>query len=335
MRSPTISVVMSVYNADKYLDEAIESILNQTYKDFEFIIINDGSTDKSLEIIEKYKNQDERIVIISRENRGLIASLNEGIEKATGKYIARMDADDISLAERFQEQVEFMEKNTAIGVCGTWVEVFGQNRKDTLWKLPSTDEEMKPRLLFSVTFAHPSVMIRKSILDNNKLYYNEDYNAIEDYKMWLDCSKFTEFANIPKVLLKYRYLDTSLSKTADSAKDDSRYISTKKVFRQVLENLKLDNIDEENRLHFLIGFNERIAKADIDLKFLNVYLNKLIEANQNTKVFNEKYLEQFLAKKFLIVVYFKIKNKDLSFLDAVFFRLFWKASFDIFIGRLK
>lgn len=98
INNPTISVVISVYNGEKYLSEAIESVLNQTYKDFEFIIINDGSTDNSLEIIKKYQNQDERIVLISRENKGLVSSLNEGIEKAKGKYIARMDADDICLS---------------------------------------------------------------------------------------------------------------------------------------------------------------------------------------------------------------------------------------------
>ena len=108
MNTPMISVVMPVYNAEKYLDEAIKSILVQTCKDFEFIIINDGSNDKSLEIIEKYNIQDERIVLINRENRGLIASLNEGIEKTKGRYIARMDADDISLPDRFEKQIEFL-----------------------------------------------------------------------------------------------------------------------------------------------------------------------------------------------------------------------------------
>lgn len=162
---PLISVVMPVYNAELYLDEAIQSITNQTYKKFEFIIINDGSTDKSLEIIKKYKDEYSRIVLISRENKGLVFSLNEGISKAKGKYIARMDADDISLSTRLEEQVAFMEENQEIGVCGSWVEVFGDNRKNTIWKMPKSNEELKTRLLFSVPVAHPSVMMRKEILD--------------------------------------------------------------------------------------------------------------------------------------------------------------------------
>ena len=333
--NPMISVVMSVYNGEKYLDEAIESILNQTYKDFEFIIINDGSTDKSLEIIEKYKNQDDRIILISRENKGLVASLNEGIELAKGKYIARMDADDISLPKRFEVQVEFMEKNIDIGVCGTWVEVFGEDRKDTLWKMPPTDEELKPRLLFSVTFAHPSVMMRKELVDKHGLKYKEQYKHAEDYKFWLDFSKHTKFANIPKKLFRYRYLETSVSRVADNAKDEQRYKTISSIFKEVLDELGVKNTEEENRLHFTLGLNERIANEDIDLKFLNSYLNKLIEANKSSKVFHQKYLEQFLAKKFLIVVYYKIKKKDFSFFSAVFYRLFWNGCFDIIKGKLK
>lgn len=328
--NPVISVVMSVYNGEKYLDEAIESILNQTYKDFEFIIINDGSTDKSLEIIKKYENQDERVVLISRENRGLITSLNEGIEKAKGKYIARMDADDISLPQRFEKQVEFMKKNLDVGVCGSWVEVFGENRKDTLWKMQSIDEELKPRLLFSVTFAHPSVMMRKELLEKYGLKYKEQYKHAEDYKFWLDFSKHTKFANIPKKLFRYRYLETSVSRTADNAKDEQRYKTIKSIFEEVLDELGIQNTEQENKLHFTIGLNERIAKEDIDFKFLNKYLTKLIEANKKTKVFDEKYLEQFLAKKFLIVVYYKIKKRDFSFFGAVFYRLFWRGITDFF-----
>lgn len=246
-----------------------------------------------------------------------------------------MDADDISLPERFEEQVEFMEKNTAIGVCGTWVEVFGENRKDTLWKLPSTDEEIKPRLLFSVTFAHPSVMMRKELLEKYGLKYKEQYKHAEDYKFWLDFSKYTKFANIPIVLFRYRYLETSVSRTADSAQDEQRYKTISSIFKEVLDDLSIQTTEQENRLHFIIGLNERIAKVNIDLRFLSNYLNKLVEANKKTKVFHQKYLEQFLVKKFLIVVYYKIKKRDFSFLSAVFYRLFWQGSINAIKGKLK
>lgn len=332
--NPMISVVMSVYNAEKYLDEAIQSILNQTYKDFEFIIINDGSTDKSLEIIEKYKAQDERIVLISRENRGLIASLNEGIEKARGKYIARMDADDISLPTRFEEQIRFMKENSSLGVCGSWIEVFGENKKPTIWRMPTNDDELKVRLLFSVTFAHPSVMIRKELIDKYHLKYNKNYLHAEDYKFWVDFSKYTKFANIPKVLLKYRYLDTSVSRLADNAKDEERYKTISSISNEVIDKLCVKNTEEENRLHFIIGFNERIKKFSVDLKSLDSYLKKLIIANKHTKVFEEKFLKHFLAMKFLVVVFYKIKRKEIGVVNSIFIYFFWYGLYVFIVKKI-
>ena len=200
---------MSVYNGEKYLSEAIESVLNQTYKDFEFIIINDGSSDSSLEIIKKYQNQDERIVLISRENKGLVASLNEGIEKAKGKYIARMDADDICLSTRFEEQIEYMEKNK-LDLCGSWIETFDERNILNVWKYPETHSDIEFRSFFMCSFAHPSVMIKKIVFDKLK-YENE---TAEDYRLWCDIlANGYKVGNIQKVLLKYRLHNNQLTQT--------------------------------------------------------------------------------------------------------------------------
>lgn len=334
MNNPLVSVVMSVYNSEKYLKEAIESILNQTYTNFEFIIVNDGSTDSSLDIIQEYMKKDERIVLISRDNKGLPYSLNEGIEKAKGRYIARMDADDISLSTRFEEQIKFMEENPEIGVCGTWTEIFGENINTKIMKHPIAHDEMKVRLLFSVCFAHPTVMIRKEVLDKSKLKYNLDYVNAQDYELWSRISEVTTMANLPKILLKYRISENSITSVTDSQKIKLRYKLLSDVFNRYIEQLGIINTEEENRLHFTIGLNERISKVDINLKFLNSYLNKLIDANKKTKVFDEKYLEQFLAKKFLIVIYYKIKKRDFSFFGAVFYNLFWLAIKNIIKNKL-
>jgi glycosyltransferase involved in cell wall biosynthesis len=199
---PLISVVMSVYNAQKYLKYSIESILNQTYQNFEFIIINDGSTDRSLEIIEKYKLEDKRIVLISRENRGLIASLNEGIAISKGKYIARMDSDDISLPDRLKEQVEFMEKNEDIDVVGCYFQLIDKTSKVIDDKKVSlSKEEILMNLCYTVPFAHPSVMIRKEIF--KKFQYEN--SAVEDYLLWTKIFNGNNFANLDKILFQYRY----------------------------------------------------------------------------------------------------------------------------------
>ena len=145
---PNISIIMSVYNSERYLKEAIESILNQTYTDFEFIITDDSSTDSSLRILEKYKNNDERITLIrNSENVGLTVNLNRMMDLARGKYIARMDADDISLPKRIATQYYFMEKNTEIGVCGTHCKSFGIGVKEHIIKRPLLHEEIKINLL--------------------------------------------------------------------------------------------------------------------------------------------------------------------------------------------
>ena len=193
---------MSVYNGEKYLSEAIESILIQTYKNFEFIIIDDGSTDKSFEIIHHYQKQDNRIILISRENRGLIASLNEGIKKAQGKYIVRMDADDISVPTRFEVQVKFMEANSDIGISGSAVIRFGENIKTVTWKLLKNNEAIKSELLFSSTFAHPSVIMNKTMIFKYNLFYDNQFLHAEDFELWTRMAKVTQMANLSKPLLK-------------------------------------------------------------------------------------------------------------------------------------
>jgi glycosyltransferase involved in cell wall biosynthesis len=325
-----ISVVMSVYNAEQYLDEAILSILNQTYSNFEFIIINDGSTDNSLKIIEKYIDNDKRIILISRENKGLIYSLNEGIDRAKGKYIARMDADDISLKNRFKEQINFMEKHSEIGACGTWIEIFGSNRKPKIWKLAINSEMLYTGLLFSVPMAHPSSMIRKSILTKYKLQYNKNFKNAEDYKLWIDMSQYTKYANIPKVLFRYRYLHTSISRVADKNIDDTRYKILSNSFTPLIQALNMDNTLEENLIHFTLMKNERIRNTSYHVNTLEQYLLKLIDANKEVKIYNDIVLLRILGKKYITILFLK---KNINFLLWNYKLLFYGLVEFIFKGR--
>ena len=322
---------MPVYNAEKYLIQSIESILNQTYPDFEFIIINDGSNDGTHEILNEYLKKDQRINVINKENGGIAAALNDGILNSRGKYIARMDADDISLPKRLETQLKFMEDNPDIGVSGAWIEKFGDNYKNHILKYPTNDAFSKIKLLFSVSFAHPTVMMQSQLLKNNKLKYNEKY-GIEDYKFWLDLAQFTDFASIPVVLLKYRHIETSYSKKQEK-NTEKIYTEYKRVIFDLLNILNIKNSEKENKLHFIVGRNTRIAEEVIDLKLLNLYFNKLIEANNSKKIFDEKSLKWLLSKKFLIVIYYKIKNKDPSFLKAIFYKFFWYAPFVILSNK--
>lgn len=198
---PTISVVMSVYNGKEFLVSAIESILNQTFKDFEFIIVNDGSTDGSLAIINEFVQRDCRIRLISRENRGLAASLNEGIADARGEWIARMDADDISLPDRLSKQLAWLHQ-TGADICGGWVKLTG-TWLHRVWRYHGSGDAIRLKLLFGSAFAHPAVVLRASVAKANP--YEGDAHYVEDYELWTRLANAGfRVSNYPGVVLRYR-----------------------------------------------------------------------------------------------------------------------------------
>lgn len=331
---PAISIVMSVYNAEQFLEEAIQSVLNQTFKDFEFIIINDGSNDGSLQIIENYKDRDRRIVLVSRENRGLIESLNEGLSMAQGKYIARMDADDISLPLRLEKQFDFMEKNQDIGLSGTWIEAFNETGLRQIGRYPYGNEMIKAELLFSSPFAHPSVIMRRGVLDEYHLSYNRDYPHAEDYELWYQCSKVTQLANIPHVLLRYRVLPDSITRKAD--KDNaSRENTLKSIYTQILDSLGIKLTKDELKLHYTLTLNTRIAKNHQGTKVLSSYFNKLMSANQKMKIFDANSLLQVLGKKWLWNLMFHAKKHPETILKSMFSKYFYFGLLAVYNSRKK
>ena len=211
INTPLISVAMPVYNGEMYLAEAIDSILAQTFIDFELIIIDDGSTDNSLLVLQEYQMRDSRIRLISRDNRNLVTTLNEIIDLARGKWIARMDQDDIALPQRFERQLQWIEKTDA-DICGSWVELFGTTRKRIL-KHPKTDAAIKMEMLFSTPFAHPTVMMKRELVKN--LRYDKNWEKCEDYDLWERAAHSgLKMTNIPEVLLLYRQHSTQVSSSA-------------------------------------------------------------------------------------------------------------------------
>lgn len=201
-----ISVIMSVYNAEKYLREAIESILTQSFTEFEFIIINDKSNDSSLKIIKEYEQEDGRIKLIkNKQNLGLTRSLNKGLSIAKYKYIARMDADDISMCDRFEKQVKFLEKNYDIDILGSYAyDINGKNKIIGKRRVPLSHSDILEMLPILSPLIHPSVMFRKNSLDKTN-GYNENFRTSQDYELWFRAaSKGLKFHNLPEYLLKYR-----------------------------------------------------------------------------------------------------------------------------------
>lgn len=209
---PTLSVLMPVYNAQRYLAEAIESILHQSFSDFEFLIINDGSTDRSLKILQRYAAQDSRIRLVSRPNTGLVVALNEMLALANADLIARMDADDVALPDRFARQVEFLAEHpevVCVGGAQDWIDEAGR----LLLHHPEAeqDDEIQQLALSGQTpINHPSAMMRRSAVLAVGGYDGSMYPA-EDLDLWLKLGEIGKLANLKAAVLKYRQHDRSIS----------------------------------------------------------------------------------------------------------------------------
>lgn len=207
-----ISVIMSVHNGARYLREAIESILSQTYTDFEFLIIDDCSNDNSPAILKEYSDKDSRIVLITNEfNLGLTKNLNKALRVAKGEYIARFDCDDVSLPNRFKEQVSYLDTHPKCGVISLWADVI--DNKGTYVrtiKYPTTDKELRTALIRYNPFFHPGLMVRKEVFSAVG-FYDESWRFAQDYELYFRIAKKYELGNVPQVLLKYRETGGSIT----------------------------------------------------------------------------------------------------------------------------
>lgn len=213
-RSPAISVAMSVYNGERFLAEAVESVLQQSFRDFEFLILDDGSSDSSVRIARDHASRDSRIRVISRENRGLVASLNQLLAESRGALVARMDADDVCMPQRFERQFAFLSANPDYGVVGSWSEDIGEDGlpwQDDRSTHPVTHDDVIASIDASVPFiCHPAVMYRRdTVLSVGG--YHAAYRHCEDLDLWLRLAGVTRIGNLPERLLRYRHYEGQVS----------------------------------------------------------------------------------------------------------------------------
>jgi glycosyltransferase involved in cell wall biosynthesis len=247
---PLISVIMPTYNSALYIRQAVDSILNQTYRNFEFLIFDDCSKDDTFEIIKSYG--DERIQLFRKDkNTGYTDSLIKGINNAKGKYIARMDSDDISHTSRFEKQVAFLETNPDYGIVGSFTETIANGDNSQLWEYPVEDNDIRIYTIVNSPFVHPAVMIRKDVLERNHLTYIPTFEPCEDYKLWVDLLKVSKGKNIAEPLLYYRLHEAQTI----SLKRDALIKNSNKVRQEVIRNL------------FGIQMNE--SEVDINYYFFN------------------------------------------------------------------
>lgn len=236
---PMLSIVMPLYNAAPFVGEAIQSILNQSFKDFELIIIDDGSTDNSLKIAQSFS--DKRIRIIHNDrNRGIVYTRNRGLQEMKGRYFAPFDADDIAHPDKFSIQLEFMEKHPEFGLVGTWAHHIDPqgNKISSQYKLSGKPESIPVKMLFRAYFIQSAVVFRKEALPVEG--YTTGFDIAEDYKIYFDIAKKYKTWNIPGYLIKYRIHPQSSTHREHTL---FKY-NEKKVYEYIFKNLEIEITDD-------------------------------------------------------------------------------------------
>jgi len=282
---PKITVILPTYNCELYVKSAVESILNQSFTDFEFLIIDDASTDGTIQILKNFN--DQRIQLIEKPfNTGYTESLNLGLKFAKGEYIARMDGDDISLPDRFAKQIAYLEAHPEVVLCATAYKFIG---REPFFDFPENHDAIKVSFLKGNCICHPSVMLRKCLLDAHGITYDTSKEPAEDYDLWIRLLSIGKLYILPEILLEYRVYSNQVS--------TERFIEQKQIdialrFR-LLEQLEFKfNIEEYNffEKYFLnidcINFNE--------LALFKKIKNKLKKSN-NAGFFEAKHFENYLS----------------------------------------
>jgi glycosyltransferase involved in cell wall biosynthesis len=280
---------MSVYNAERYLGDAVQSVLSQSFRDFEFIIINDGSTDQSRNILSRF--DDSRVQIVDNsQNKGLIFSLNLGFSLARGKYIARMDADDVCLPNRLEAQFQFMELNQALGLCGSDYINFSESFSKNCSTLKGADI-LKSWLLFSSPLCHPSVMIRRSAFPIEG--YDINFPHVEDYELWTRIAMNHTLDNCDSFLLKYRDHPNQVSKE----KRNQQIQSSCLIQKNYLKRLGFLFSEEELLIHSLASSGEKINHLSGLIK-ISEWLNNLLIQNEKIKALDVCSLQYCVGRIF-------------------------------------
>jgi glycosyltransferase involved in cell wall biosynthesis len=295
--NPTLSIIMPVFNAGQFIKESVQSLVNQSFADFELIIVDDGCTDQSMEIVSDFS--DRRIKILANDqNRGIVFSRNRGIEAASGRYIAPFDSDDIAKHDKFEKQIGFLEKNPGFGMIGSWVTLIDEQGKPTgdKWKVNAPPERIPALLLFRNYFAQSSMVIRREvILDGN---YTIGYDVVEDYKMWIDITRQHKAWNYPDYLLYYRIHSKSIT-SREQEKMDGRDTM---IFEYVYSKLDIDLTSKQKALLSALK-NNRPFKGSGHFKELEEFLLHLLAQNTRLRVYDQKELMKVIYNRFLKACY--------------------------------
>lgn len=287
---PTVSVIMAVHNGLPYLEEAVGSILGQRLADFEFIVVEDGSTDGSAAWLAT--QQDSRLRLVSNpQQMGLTRSLNKALENAECKYVARMDADDISHPKRLEAQVAYLQQHPKVDVLGTWARTLGKRPEQT-WRYPQADAEIRCELLFHSVLVHSSVMWRRETFERHKLAYGAQITRAQDYELWARAADRVRFANLGQVLVRYRVHPDQVGRVQG---EEQQAVAASVRLRQ-LRALGLQPSREEIELHNEIS-QWRFPVDEHGLNGLETWLLKVLAANEEKGLFPKRAFQRALAER--------------------------------------
>jgi len=289
--APRVTILMAVRDGALYLDEALRSMVGQSFGDWEFIVIDDGSTDDTAAILNRYQGADSRIRACPQLAQGLAESLNWGLRMARGTYVARMDADDVSCRERLAVQVAAMDARPEVGVCGAWIETFGTGPPG-IRRLPPDDASIRSWMLFESVLAHPAVMIRRDLLERHGLSYDPTMLHAEDYDLWVRASRHTKLANVPQVLLRYRQHPQQVARKHDALKRRT----ARRIRTGQLIGLGLSPTEEEVNLHETLSMWQ-LARTRECIAAAHAWFLKLIEANQAACLYPQAEFRRVVAQR--------------------------------------
>ena len=296
---PLISVIMSVFNEEQYIVESIQSILNQTISDFEIIVYDDCSTDRTLEIIRGI--DDDRIHIYQNHtNQGLTKNLNQALDIASGQYIARMDGDDVSTPDRFERQIQYMNSHPDTMLISCQTQSFGE--ESLVWKLQDDPEKLRCMMLVRPVLAHPGFMFRKELVDQYGFKYDESFRQAQDYELVSRVTRKFSIGICPYVLLKYRVHKTQVSNSAKG----SQFCNADRVRAYLLDELGIRFNESEIEVYHKLVLEQHTDNIQdfIDVKLL---LERIMEQNKNRHIYRQLTLEKTLREIFCIWV---IRNKS-------------------------
>jgi len=298
--TPVITVLMPVHNGALFLRDSVGSILAQTFKAFELLIVDDLSTDNSLAIAESFK--DPRVKVIRSEaRRGFSGALNVGMDNAAGEYLARMDADDIALPTRFSRQLEFMRAHPRVGLCGSWVETFGDHPSSgRVLAFPLTQACIRAQALFDNPFAHPSVMLCRRLFEASGLRFDGSYCPAEDYELWTRALERMESANLPAVLLRYRLHAAGMTLGGKPEMDRQSL----RILARLFGSIGLSPSPEELVFHRLIG-TARVPEGwqVSGLASCHDWLLRIREASVRTAQYDPQAIDKAIQRVWFDVCY--------------------------------